>query len=181
MSLRAPCRLSVFLDIDETLIYASDYDTGTHSFEIDVEDKHFFIIARPGLHEFLWNLKRSCDVYVYTSSVWPYATSVIQGLGMTDIVKRVLVREDCEQNDAGMYLKDVAKGGTPLKRTILVDDQESALAARPENAILVSPFRGDAHDTELSRVWEKIKSLLNVTDVCSALRSSHGLKRRNVI
>lgn len=120
---------------------------------------------RPGAREFIRWLRSEprVSVAVYTAGTRPYATQLLERLGLGDVV--TLFRDDCVP--FGLPIgKDLQKLRPQLSRVVLVDNSEKSFLLQPENGFLVSDWTGrDPRDRELERVREELSRLLDVEDV----------------
>jgi Dullard-like phosphatase family protein len=178
-------RLTVCLDLDECLIHAElaaassagcwsarrppgqekvntqpDFQFGSEAFgEVRVW-------RRPRLAEFLQECRSLGEVVLYTSSTEEYARAIVSHLDPAGAVfSRVLSRRLCHQIAPGLFAKDLGRLGTPLGRTVLVDDLATCFSLQPDNGIPIAPFFGDAADTALDDVLACLRALAVEEDV----------------
>jgi len=133
------------------------------------EEVPLHVSFRPGAGEFIRWLRSEprVSVAVYTAGTRPYATQLLERLGLGDVV--TLYRDDCVPFGLPIA-KDLQKLRPKLSRVVLVDNSEKSFLLQPENGFLVSDWTGrDPGDRELERVREELSRLLDMQDVRSVL------------
>ena len=169
-------RLHVALDLDRTLIYSSFTNEVPHDFFVDVETqngvKPVFVTKRPHLEMFLEELSKIADVSIFTAAETHYAQDVVKILDPgNQYIKRMFFRNSCHYTKPNIYVKDLTVIGSPLSRTVLVDDSFVSFGGKLDNAIKVRPFGGDKADRELDGVLALIRNLTSLYDVRPYLRN----------
>jgi RNA polymerase II subunit A small phosphatase-like protein len=171
-------RLLVILDLDETLVYASD--TGVLPF-LDDRDPDFWIgsfpvYKRPEVDEFLTELFKEFDVAVWTSSSPGYAGQLTRILfkNLLGRIKfiwdstRCSIRYDHELVDHCYYaknLKKVRRQGYYLSRVVAVDDTPAKYKQSYGNLIRVPEYLGEPEDTTLPKLLNYLRWLNTQPDV----------------
>lgn len=158
--------LLVVLDLDETLLYASDVALARAA-DLDVCGYHVYL--RPGLEAFLDHLFSRFAVGVWTSSGSEYADGVIQQVFRHRAPRflfssaRCTPRRDLETQEI-CSLKDIRKlraQGFPRSRIVFVDDSPEKLARSYGNLIRVTPFEGDREDRELGALTRYLDAVID--------------------
>ena len=85
-------------------------------------------------------------------------------LDVHDSVRHRLFRESC-YNHHGNYVKDLSQLGRPLRDTIILDNSPASYIFHPANAVPVSSWFNDPHDTELTDLCPFLEDLCHVQDV----------------
>lgn len=161
----------LILDIDETLIYATETPLPQKP---DARIASFFIYRRPHLTKFLEFCAREFSVAVWTSATADYAQAVIDALFPKDFrLEFVFDRDRCTRRHdprTGAFflikdLKKVKRRGLSLGDIIMVEDTPANLARQYGNVIAVSRFRGDPDDRELMGLIDYLEILKEVSDV----------------
>lgn len=161
----------LILDIDETLIYASETPLPEKP---DARISSFSIYRRPHLMEFLEFCAREFSVAVWTSATADYAKAVIDALFPKAYrLEFVFDRDRCTRRHdprTGAFflikdLKKVKRRGFSLGDVIMIEDTPTNLARQYGNVIAVSRFRGDPDDRELMSLIDYLKTLKEVNDV----------------
>ena len=146
-------KFTLVLDLDETLI----------SFKIIDNIKNInkgILRLRPGIYEFLLNIKINYELIIFTSATKEYADPLIDA-----IEKKMkffdfrLYRQHtiiCEDE----FVKDIGRLGRPMNKLIIVDNLPQNFKLQKENGIMIKPFWGeDIYDTvlyELGIILKKI-------------------------
>lgn len=161
-------RKCLVLDLDETLVHSSFKLVPNADFVVNVEIDgtmhNVYVIKRPGVDEFLRAMGRVYEVVVFTASLNKYADPVLDILDVHDSVRHRLFRESC-YNHHGNYVKDLSQLGRPLRDTIILDNSPASYIFHPANAVPVSSWFNDPHDTELTDLCPFLEDLCHVQDV----------------
>lgn len=166
-------RICLVLDLDETLVHSSFTPLPGADFEIPLEmqgDTHtVYVKKRPGVDEFLRKAGEWYEVVVFTASLALYANPVMDLLDPQKLVQMRLYREHCVLV-GGCYVKDIAKLGRDLKRTVIVDNSPLSYVLQPENAIPIPAFFTDDDDRELEKTLQLLEQTRHVKDVRKVLK-----------
>jgi RNA polymerase II subunit A small phosphatase-like protein len=160
----------LILDIDETLIHASEQMLDRQS---DFEVQPYCVYKRPHLNEFLDFCFVHFDVAIWTSSSKDYAHHVISHI-LTNNQRPVFLwsRERCTyRRNPDAYecewlkdLKKVKRQGYQLANVIMVDDTPAKLARNYGNLVPVKSFEGQ-NDNELELLPKFLEKLASLEDV----------------
>ncbi len=164
-------RILLILDIDETLLYASE-----KRLERDPEFRvgQYFVYVRPYLREFLRHCEKHFQLAIWSSSSADYLSAIVEKVLPRDLkLEFVWSRERCIQRFNGetqelYYVKDlkkVSRKGYQLDRVLIVDDSPEKVERNYGNAIYVRPFLGAADDSELGDLGLYLKSVSQLTNV----------------
>ncbi|EGG01452.1 uncharacterized protein MELLADRAFT_39109 [Melampsora larici-populina 98AG31] len=144
-------RKCLVLDLDETLVHSSFKMIPQSDFVVPVEIENavhnVYVIKRPGVDEFMRKMGEIYEVVVFTASLSKYADPVLDMLDIHHVVKHRLFRESC-YNHKGNYVKDLSQLGRPIGDTIIIDNSPASYIFHPSNAVPVSSWFNDPHDTE---------------------------------
>jgi carboxy-terminal domain RNA polymerase II polypeptide A small phosphatase len=177
MSPRPPQRKLLVLDLDETLVHASEFALDRPA-NYRIHDYHVY--ERPQVHAFIaWALTHF-EVSVWTSSGRRYAEPVVArlfapgALGFLWCSERCTLRRNWE---TGQYewvkpLKKLKRHGYALESMIAVDDTPSKHARNYGNLVTVSEFTGNPDDTELPRLAAYLDSLRDAPNIRSIEKRS---------
>jgi RNA polymerase II subunit A small phosphatase-like protein len=164
-------RLLLILDVDETLVHASEtaLDRGA-----DFRAGPYHVYKRPHLEAFLNACGENFTVAIWSSSGADYLAAVLREILPRDITpafvwgrERCVRQFDFEQLET-IFLKDlkkVARLGFNLDRVLIVDDSREKVRRNYGNAIYVSAFDGDPTDNELHHLSAYLPSLHSVPNV----------------
>lgn len=153
-----PPRKLLILDIDETLLFASEQPLER---EVDFRVGQYHIYKRPGLAEFLDHCFHWFDVAIWTSSSPLYAEEVVKAiipyptrLAFVWDSDRGTLAYDLETGEryATKNLKKLKRLGYSLEAVIAVDDSPEKWKQSYGNLVQVAPYHGAAEDTELIRL-----------------------------
>ncbi|KAF9434384.1 hypothetical protein BGZ76_008099 [Entomortierella beljakovae] len=156
------------LDLDETLVHSSfklipqaDYIVPV---EIDNQSHNVYVIKRPGVDTFLQKMGEIYEVVIFTASLSKYADPVLDMLDIHRVIKHRLFRESCF-NHKGNYVKDLSVIGRDLKNTIIIDNSPASYIFHQTNAVPISSWFNDPHDTELLDLIPFLADMTVVDDV----------------
>ncbi|KAJ3479118.1 hypothetical protein NLI96_g9281 [Meripilus lineatus] len=168
-------RKCLVLDLDETLVHSSLKPVPSPDFIVPVEIEYnwhnFYVLKRPGVDSFLRRMGELYEVVVFTASLSKYADPVLDRLDPERTVAHRLFRESC-YNHRGNYVKDLSQLGRPIGDTIILDNSPASYIFHPHNAVPVSSWFSDIHDTELSDMTPFLADLSVTSDVREILNPS---------
>ncbi len=161
----------LILDIDETLIHASETVLEDRP-DFTVEDFHVY--KRPHVDEFLDYSLENYKVAIWTTANKPFAHSIVQKLfEEPDQLEFVWSKEKCtmvynHQIFEHQHLKNlskVKKKSFSLDHVIMVDDSPYKLKKNYGNLVRVDEFTGDKDDTELLKLMKYLDTLKSVSNI----------------
>ncbi|KAI8059997.1 HAD-like domain-containing protein [Gilbertella persicaria] len=161
-------RKCLVLDLDETLVHSSFKIIPNPDFivpvEIDNQYHNVYVLKRPGVDEFMRKMGEKYEIVVFTASLAKYADPVLDMLDVHRVVKHRLFRESCF-NHKGTYVKDLSQLGRDLASTLILDNSPASYIFHTSNAVPVSTWFNDPHDTELTDLVAFLEDLTVVDDV----------------
>lgn len=164
-------RLTLMLDLDETLIYASDVELDRAA---DFRAVGYHVYRRPHLQAFLDHVLARYDVGVWTSSGRRYAEAVCAELFPPQALRFLWASERCSLSrdwTTGAYLErkrlqKLKTHGYRLERLVAIDDTPSKHAQNYGNLVCVGEYLGhDPHDDELPRLAAYLDTLAGAANV----------------
>ncbi|KAI9312745.1 NLI interacting factor [Dichotomocladium elegans] len=165
-------RKCLVLDLDETLVHSSFKAIPNPDFvvpvEIDNQLHNVYVLKRPGVDEFMRKMGESYEIVVFTASLSKYADPVLDMLDVHKVVKHRLFRESC-YNHMGTYVKDLSQLGRELAHMMILDNSPASYIFHNANAVPVSTWFNDPHDTELTDLITFLEDLTAVDDVTMVL------------
>ncbi|KAI0295856.1 HAD-like domain-containing protein [Multifurca ochricompacta] len=165
-------RKCLVLDLDETLVHSSFKSIQQADYVVPVEIEYHwhnvYVIKRPGVDNFLKKMGEIYEVVVFTASLSKYADPVLDKLDIHHVVAHRLFRESC-YNHKGNYVKDLSQLGRPIADTIILDNSPASYIFHPNNAVPVSSWFNDPHDTELTDLCPFLADLSTTDDVRGVL------------
>ncbi|KDE04020.1 hypothetical protein MVLG_05521 [Microbotryum lychnidis-dioicae p1A1 Lamole] len=165
-------RKCLVLDLDETLVHSSfkmvhqaDYVVPV---EIENQYHNVYVIKRPGVDAFLKAMGEIYEIVIFTASLSKYADPVLDQLDIHRVVQHRLFRESC-YNNKGNYVKDLSQLGRPMGECIIIDNSPASYVFHVNNAVPISSWFNDPHDTELTDLVPFLTDLGQVDDIRSVL------------
>ena len=141
-------KFTLVLDLDETLV----------SFKICPEKNKGLLRLRPGLIEFLEEMKKNYELIIFTSATSEYADPLLSAIEKN---KKYFDYKLYRQHTIiynNEIVKDISKIGRPLDKVIIVDNLVQNFRLQKENGIMIKAFWGeDNYDTALI----ELKDILN--------------------
>ncbi|KAL1931643.1 hypothetical protein VTP01DRAFT_9786 [Rhizomucor pusillus] len=171
-------RKCLVLDLDETLVHSSFKIIPHPDFivpvEIDNQYHNVYVLKRPGVDEFMRKMGEKYEIVVFTASLSKYADPVLDMLDVHKVIKHRLFREACF-NHKGNYVKDLSQLGRDLSATLILDNSPTSYIFHNANAVPVSTWFNDPHDTELTDLVAFLEDLTQVDDVTLVLDNTIDL------
>ncbi|KAK8853191.1 hypothetical protein IAR55_003893 [Kwoniella newhampshirensis] len=165
-------RKCLVLDLDETLLHSSFKSLPSADYivpvEIESQIHNVYVIKRPGVDHFLKEMGKIYEIVVFTASLSKYADPVLDMLDIHHVVTHRLFRESC-YNHKGNYVKDLSQLGRDIETSIIIDNSPASYIFHPNNAVPVSTWFNDPHDTELTDLCPFLADLATVDDVRGVL------------
>jgi len=113
------------------------------------------------------------EIVVFTASVAKYADPVLDILDIHKVISHRLCRDSC-YNHKGNYVKDLSQLGRNLASTLILDNSPASYIFHTSNAVPVSTWFNDPHDTELTDLIGFLTDLTAVDDVTEVLDTMIG-------
>jgi len=159
------------IDLDETLVHTerqpSGFTGGRYDFKISVKfgasTFQMYVAKRPGCDHFLRKAAENFELVIFTASVEPYCTAVMERIDPDGIVSACLHRTHCTFYQNELYVKDLSRLGRDLPNCILLDNNADCYLFQPQNAIPINSWYDDKTDTDLDNV-------LGILDVIATSR-----------
>ncbi|WZY90721.1 hypothetical protein YC2023_047456 [Brassica napus] len=187
-------RLTVVLDLDETLVSAYETSSLPHNlrtqaieaglkwFELECisstkecngEPKinYVTVFERPGLHEFLEKLSQFAHLIVFTAGLEDYARPLVDKIDTKHVLNERLYRPCTVSTQYRDHVKDLLCTSKNMCRTVIVDNNPYSFLLQPLNGIPCVPFSAEQpHDTQLlDIILPLLKQLSEEEDVRGAL------------
>lgn len=172
----------LILDIDETLIHASEVSLG---YPADFMAYQYHIYRRPFLDDFIVKVSKNFDLAVWSSASDDYVKFIVSNIfpdptklkfvwGRSRATfKRFLNHEQDTRYFTHAHqeyikpLSKVKKKGWELSKMLIVDDTPRKCIQNYGNAIYPSPFEGQRDDDELVWLAKYLETLKHVDNVRS--------------
>jgi Dullard-like phosphatase family protein len=134
-------RLTLILDLDETLIHYPEEHIKDLDFQVVVEH----VKVRPHALEFLQQMAALYEVGVFTAASQSYADPIIDFIDPKGLISHRLFRQHLTLHN-GKLVKDLSKVGRSLNRMIMVDNLPENFILQPENGVYIKSWMGDEND-----------------------------------
>jgi carboxy-terminal domain RNA polymerase II polypeptide A small phosphatase len=164
-------RLLLVLDLDETLVHATETPLA-HACHHEIVP--YFLYKRPGLAEFISQVSETFRLGVWTSSSPAYAQAVCALIFPdSDVLEFVWASDRCTLTrnfeidtwDKAKPLRKLKRRGYNLARLLFVDDSPEKHTRNYGNLVQIAPFRGNQDDDELAVLVRYLKQLSTEQDV----------------
>merc|ERR1719456_795385 len=147
--LKYPETLTLVLDLDETLVHYSETD-GVGNYAI-----------RPGMHDFLARTNQlGYEIVVFTAATQDYADWVCDQIDHERLVHHRLYRQHALPWGP-IFVKDLARLGRALDRTLIIDNVQENFMLQPHNGIFICTWYDDPQDTALSGLSPLLDELIH--------------------
>lgn len=166
-------RKLLILDLDETLIYATEEKLER---EADFIVGQYFVYKRPFLESFLKFCFENFEIAVWTTATKSYAEEILQTvLEENQNLQFLWTRERCTfdfdaEEREHFYAKRMHKirqRGYKLESVIVVDDSSNVWQSSYGNLVRVNKFEGNEEDNELKILPMYLEKLKNVENIRS--------------
>lgn len=107
--------------------------------------------------------------FVASNSVRRYADAVLDTCEGGDLIQRRYYRNTCQCACDNIFVKDLSKVCTSLKRCVIVDNLPTSYALHKSNGICISSYLGDSNDTELKTMIPFLIQVALADDVRTVL------------
>ncbi|UJR31163.1 hypothetical protein I4U23_018670 [Adineta vaga] len=175
-------KICLVIDLDETLVHSSFKPVPNADFivpvEIDGQVHQVYVTKRPHVDEFLRRVGELFECILFTASLAKYADPVSDLLDPNQIFHSRLFRESCTYYN-GNYIKDLSRLGRDIRKVIIIDNSPVSYIFHQDNAVPVTSWFDDMHDTELLTLIPIFERLALVDDIIPALQDIHH--RRAVV
>ncbi len=175
-------KILLILDVDETLIHATDRELNQKA---DFKVFNYHVYERPFLKEFLEAVKNDFILAIWSSASDDYVEEIVKRIIPEPIElefiwgrSRCTYRRNLQIDEHGYYdddvrnhyhyikpLKKVKRKGYHLNRVLIVDDSPHKAKDNFGNAIYPKEFTGDMGDQELKLLTKYLKLLKDKENV----------------
>ena len=160
---------TLVLDLDETLVHSQFLEFSSPSdiiikIEIEKEIYDIHVLVRPGVKEFLENMKNYYEIVIFTASISKYADILLNIIDQNGCAPYRLFREHCTFIN-NIFVKDLQKLGRDLKDIIILDNSPLSYSFHPDNGLPILSWFEDKTDKELYNITPILIFLSKVNDV----------------
>jgi len=148
----------IILDLDHTLIYGS-YAPSEKAHKLFQFNPYLAVYERPLAKELVELCKNTGDIIIYTTALKKYATKISKSLHIKPI--QILSRKNCLRINE-QYRKQFDSTWMEMYQTIIVIDDSPNVWINTDDSIyflVPTEFRGNANDTNLSEIIDKINAI----------------------
>mmetsp|Transcript_99194 Transcript_99194/g.145068 ORF Transcript_99194/g.145068 Transcript_99194/m.145068 type:complete len:343 (+) Transcript_99194:293-1321(+) len=173
-SKRVAHKITLILDLDETLVHSSFKPVPGADWvvpvEVDGTVHRVFVCKRPGLDIFMKRVAEQFEVVVFTASLDKYANPVLDLMerNAPNSVHFRLFREHCVLTN-GALVKDITRMGREPRKCIIVDNSAASYMLQPENSIPISSWFDAPNDQQLLLMLPWLQRMADQDDVLPLL------------
>lgn len=165
--------LCVF-DLDETLVYSNRQPFDGAVCLLLKNGIKMYTKLRPRARETLVGISRTWHVAVWSAGSTIYVTAVVAAFFSEVSFRFVWSCRQCVQENSGAGWPGVTAGASvrkplalierqhryPLRRIVVVDDRETTAAGNLRNLVLMPPYNGEAHNSDLDDALQFLEHYL---------------------
>ena len=175
-------KILLILDIDETLIHATEQELNRKA---DFEVYDYFVYQRPYLKEFLMKVSEDFLLAVWSSASDEYVEEIVRRIFPKDIQlefvwgrSRCTYRRNLQIDEFGYYsdeyfrhyhyvksLKKLKRKGYQLERILIIDDTPHKSKDNYGNVIYPKEYKGDLMDNDLKKLSKYLPLLKDSSNV----------------
>ena len=151
-------RLKIILDLDNTLIYASQ----TNNFSLNYfRIRDYYVYKRPNLENFLLSLSEIADLYLYTSSNEEYANEILNIIDSRHLIKKRFYRQNCLfiNNEFIKDVNNLSNFNYDPNYLLIIDDNFNCYRNFHDNIIQIKSWKGEINDDFLYKIQSNLKRL----------------------
>lgn len=161
---------NLVLDLDETLVHTevlSEFiniksDNSEILTKFDIFEKKYIVFARPHLMEFLNEVYKNFNLYIYTFGTKVYADKVIGAIIKKiqyNLFKNIYTREDFK------FGRKILREDICERDTVIIDDNIHVWQPNQVNLIQIDPFYGPIisninNDNELKKILQRLEKII---------------------
>ena len=166
-------KYTLILDLDETLIYSQRNISYKLKKKENINKKR--IILRPGLREFLKEMKKIFELIIFSSGTVDYVNPIIEIIESDEkFFDFVLYRNHITLDEDGNNVKNLELIGRNIKKIIIIDDIPRYFKLQKDNGINIKPFLGNiaSDKNTLKTLAYILKKIRNDAEVTNDIRVS---------
>ncbi len=185
MNFRVPriTKINLVLDFDETLVHITMNPLKRSKLKplviYDFSDI-YYVYIRPGLKEFINNVKDDYTLFIWSASTKRFLYLVMHNIGIDhSMFKYIFTRKHCD--DMGnYYTKDLTRffSEYELSQTVLVDNSIYNFIPQPSNGYHIKTFLGSHKDKDFKVLQSNLKLLQNREDIRPYLLKIDNIVRK---
>ena len=152
------------LDLDETLLHVEYKSPPQFDFKVQCDKRILFVQVRPNAKIFLENVQSHYQLAVFTAALPNYADPMLNRMDPERYISFRFYRHHCRMFK-DVYVKDLEMLGTPLHRTLLVDNHPGSFMVHRSNGIPIKSYLGGKEDTALLELWSFLDEIKNESNL----------------
>lgn len=152
------------LDLDETLLHVEYKTPAYFDFRIECDKRLLFVQVRPNVKTFLENVRPHYQLAVFTAAQPNYADPMLNRIDPERYIAFRFYRHNCRMFK-DVYVKDLEMLGTPLERTLLVDNHPGSYMVQRNNGIPIKAYLGGSDDKALLELWSFLATIKDETNL----------------
>ena len=135
-------KYSLLINLD-ILVYYNEIGNIYNNINIDKNKK---IILRPGLIQFLQEMKQIYELILFTNNSFNYISQVLKNLENNEKFFEYSLSNNQINFEKDGSIKNLDSLGRDINNIIILDKEQSLLKLNKENIIFVKPFYGDINN-----------------------------------
>ena len=175
---------TIALDIDGTLVHASDTYSVHHSstFGVGLNNTPVYIIVRPFAHNLIESLSAVYDVVLYTAGNCSYAQEIARIFDpQKKFISAVYTDKHCSKLGlpiGKVYVKNLSVLKTQMSDVAIVDNSVLACSMDLNNLVPINTFSGDMNDCELLKLKLWLMDIEKADDLRTEIVKAFGTEKR---
>ena len=167
-------KYTLVLDLDETLIYCRKDMLKNNPKNFFKSNNSKILIMRPGLIEFLRNMKQYYELVLFSFGTSEYVDTIVSIIEKNEKFFEHILYRDHATFSNNIYIKNLSLLGRDLKNILIVDDIPQMFKSHKNNGICIRPFYGDVVSDKytLKLLGEILKNIRYDADKCGDIRKS---------
>lgn len=157
-----PRKKTLYLDLDETIIFQCKDLKERADFEVPIDDKETLrFSARPHWKYFLEEMIKDWEIVIFTASTQYYAYLVTNALDPDKkYFNGILSRNHCMLTKNGFFIKDLRLiENRNIKDVVLLDNYVHSFAFNIDNGIPILEWKNEDKDDELLHMLGYLKEI----------------------
>jgi hypothetical protein len=170
LNFRKSKKYFLICDIDETLFH----------FKITEEDEEQGILKiRPGVFQLIEEIRQYYEIILFSEADKDYIDLIINAIGNERFLYDYILCRNYISIEANEFVKDINNIGTPLDRTIIIDNMPQNFRKNKENAIYIKSFFGEENDDKA--LIDLIPILVNIAKSGKDVRNELGKYKEKIV
>ena len=170
LNLKNSKKYFLICDIDETLFH----------FKITEEDNEQGVLKiRPGAFQFIEEIRKYYEIILFSEADKEYIDIILEPIINQRYLYDYLLCRDYISIEGNNFLKDLDKIGTPLDKTVIIDNMPQNFRKHKENAIYIKSFFGEESDDKA--LIDLIPVLVNVAKSGKDVRKELVKYKENIV